>query len=772
MPTFPSNCSANQCTIDLSTSEYIYNNLWNIGGATGSQSITALSPTAWTTTWNWTVATEFSVLTYASLVRGWHFGWHFTAAATQLPIAVTSPLAVRAQATWTLSADANCRFDVLWDGWVHSSPPAGAETPTHEILIIPAYTRDLFFSGIYPREDTGVALGGLTWEVIKIEEPGVWDKLVFLIEGSDVTSTDFDFMEFVGYLVTNGYIPNTSYLSSVEFGPEIYKGSGSMSMTLNTVTVGEREVTRLTRLRPGAVPGQRTASGSFSGKAAHTIPGPITQLQPGAFPGQTYGSFARTPGGGGGGGAPDFPPGDLVERTGVKVHALFDLTVSKPTPYTWHLAPLDILTPEDGDTSFDPETVGVNINGIFYQGFIANYSGMASSAAIGGISGSEGVSLTIANSLGSGGPGRRFMDAFATNVPGYSEPYDLLTATLRVKLYWEDMPTSPMTIGDALHIQPDSPRWTANAGEASAVTLTFGRDERRYITLPTKTWSKQRFEHVPDSTENEAMAVWFGQNIRVPLVPLDEDGALWGIGASPADTPINSVSRLWTVRMDPSVPAGEPDQKPTAFPVKITAANEAVLEIASGNTGNLSDHTLKEAAQRFEIDSNGAFIHAVRLQLKRANAGTPCVGSISIQIVVDNDGLPGTTLVDRYASSEISALIVTSGTYADYDIPFQNNNEPRPAYIPPSMGLWVIVKYVKDTSGGAAGNMHLRIDAGGPYKQGVMATRDNTNDADWVLTGKHQRRAPVRKNFQGMGYLFRERATGEIDARAPVKVRR
>lgn len=431
-----------------------------------------------------------------------------------------------------------------------------------------------------------------------------------------------------------------------------------------------------------------------------------------------------------------------TERGGRLLHTLFEVSVSHPTPATWYLA-----------------TADVELDGQAYQGLVEGHGGVAAAAVLGGLGGASGVALTLTDTLGTGGPGRRFSDVFATPVPGYGEPYDLLTATLVTKLVFEARPTEALIVGSALYLQPDGYAWTQEGPDtAPTFQLTFGPDQRRYHTLPRATITTRRYPHAPEASIGQPIAVYLGRNLRVPLLALDPDGGLFLIGASPADTPLSAVSKLWTIRPEP----GADESTPTALPVQLTTGGQTMFSLTAGGT----DLTLTQAAQRIEIDGDGFFAYGVSLRLKRASGGTPCVGSITVAIRLDNDGLPGEDLVDPSATAEVDAQIVTSGTYADYVIPFQANNQARAVYIPGQRGVWVEIVYAQ-TSGG----MRLEVDNTGAYVKGILATKATATDETWKLTGRQQRRGPVRQDFTGVGYLLRADADGAITTRPPVRVR-
>jgi hypothetical protein len=437
----------------------------------------------------------------------------------------------------------------------------------------------------------------------------------------------------------------------------------------------------------------------------------------------------------------------ISERLGARVYTLFDLSVTHPTPHTWHLAAADL-----------------DVTGTVYRSLILEHTGVAASAALGGQGGVAGVGLTLDNGLGTGdGPGRKFMDTFVTPAPGYSEPYDLFTATLRARIWWEDLPFEPLIVTDGLLLQPESLVWRAAPSEPETVRLSFGPDLRRYRTLPRTTVSTQRYPHAPDGSIGQPVPVWFGAaaaKLRVPLLPLDTDGGLYLTGASPAATPLGGVSKLWTIRPNPG--AAESDD-PIALPVQLTSAGDAVVDLAGDGTS----HLLEAVAQRFEIAGDGAFVSRIRVRLKKVDATAPA-GSIAFRTVLDADGLPGETLVDPAATAELNAAVVTSTSYSAVAARLLDNSGAAvAAFMPGRRGLWQIVEYVKADE--SAGGLHIEVHSGGgAYRKGILATR--TEGGGWVLTGDQHRQPIVRDTYEGGGSLAQHVTFGNVYLKEPLSV--
>jgi hypothetical protein len=438
----------------------------------------------------------------------------------------------------------------------------------------------------------------------------------------------------------------------------------------------------------------------------------------------------------------------ISERLGARVYTLFDLTVTHPVLHTWHLAAADL-----------------DVTGTVYRSLILEHSGVAASAALGGVGGVGGVSLTLDNALGTGdGPGKKFMDTFVTPVPGYSEPYDLYTTTLRARIWWTDLPLEPLIVADGLLFQPDGFALRAAPGEPETVHMAFGQDQRRYRPLPRTTVSTQRYPHAPDGAIDQPVPVWFGSaaaKLRVPLVPLDTDGGLYLIGASPAATPLGGVSKLWTIRPNPG--AAESDD-PIALPVQLTTAGQSVLDLAGDGT----DQLLDSVAQRFVIDGDGAFLARIRVRLKKVDATAPA-GSLSFKIVLEADGLPGETLVDPAATAEVNAAVVTSTSYSAVTVRLLDNSGAAVAAFAPGhrRGLWCVIEYAKANE--SAGGLHIEVHSGGgTYRKGMLATR--TEGGGWVLTGDQHRQPIVRDTYEGGGSLAQHVTFGNVYLKEPVSV--
>jgi hypothetical protein len=138
-----------------------------------------------------------------------------------------------------------------------------------------------------------------------------------------------------------------------------------------------------------------------------------------------------------------------------------------------------------------------------------------------------------------------------------------------------------------------------------------------------------------------------------------------------------------------------------------------------------------------------------------------------VALHLDADGLPGDTLIDPAATAQIDASIVGTGVpFLPFDVPFQAQADTRAAFAFAGR-FWVVTKHARDA--GAGGALQMEIDATGAYTKGYMAKRATATDEAWVAVGKHVRRGPVRKDFTGIGYLFRNATTSGVAVLPPAK---
>ena len=215
----------------------LYNNWWGATGATGQQCIWGTCQNGdvigWVTNWSWNGGTG-SVLTYGSVVFGWHYGWPVPN--TGLPIPVTSTKAVNCGWDFTLTQTSGA-FDVVYDVWLHPTANAPTENPPYtdggqsdEVMIWLNQAGNPAPAG--PKVASGISIAGSTWNLFE-GSAGTWAIHSYVLT-SNTTTSAFDIMSFVKDLITRKLMPNTRYLTGVEAGVEVRTGTGSGTLTTNS----------------------------------------------------------------------------------------------------------------------------------------------------------------------------------------------------------------------------------------------------------------------------------------------------------------------------------------------------------------------------------------------------------------------------------------------------------------------------------------------------------------------------------------------------------
>src|SRR5262245_15736098 len=163
-------CSTPFCFLDLAPGVYVVNNTWNTAGATGSQSITVSSATAWTTVWDWTRPETNVVTSYAYAGRGWNYGvgWYYPPAQTGLPLAVATLPQILGTTVYSLLLNVLRGpqiYDISYDIWFHTQAlPASNDASAMELMIVLAES-----AGLQDwRPPTAIAtIDGHSWKVFR-----------------------------------------------------------------------------------------------------------------------------------------------------------------------------------------------------------------------------------------------------------------------------------------------------------------------------------------------------------------------------------------------------------------------------------------------------------------------------------------------------------------------------------------------------------------------------------------------------------------------------
>jgi hypothetical protein len=263
-------CSIKLWDADISAgvpATFAYNNLWNTRGARGFQRVTAYDGTSpsdplWSTTWDWKRGQGYTVTSYVSTVSGWHWGETYKLVTPPEPFETeglipqpgpllspptrSSVIPIKSTVEYVYEPNAACsgkraiicRYDVAYDLWFHDHVPHGGDTPTFELMVWLSYSWDDLWIGYTPIA-TGINIAGREWKIFHTASTNA--VFVPAERFSDLTPVTFTLSldQFINAAIE--HVPGFStdwYLSSVEFGIEVYQGKGTFKVNRYDLTIG------------------------------------------------------------------------------------------------------------------------------------------------------------------------------------------------------------------------------------------------------------------------------------------------------------------------------------------------------------------------------------------------------------------------------------------------------------------------------------------------------------------------------------------------------
>jgi hypothetical protein len=239
-PSHAATCATPFCTLDLDTTLWINNNTWGSENSPPgwSESITTNSLTSWRTDFVWPVAgnpqQDNAVKAYPSAVYGWHWGWSFPQANTKLPQQLGANYTATSTYNYTVDFGGGTG-NVAYDLWLTDVADPGSSTqPTDEIMI---WVNTSGGAGPCGAPTTsGIVLEGGTWTLSECQIPGyqyVWS----FVRSTNSPSGTLNLKNFIDWLRTNKGLGSGKYLATVEFGSEIFRGTGNLNVLNYTCKV-------------------------------------------------------------------------------------------------------------------------------------------------------------------------------------------------------------------------------------------------------------------------------------------------------------------------------------------------------------------------------------------------------------------------------------------------------------------------------------------------------------------------------------------------------
>ncbi len=167
----------------------------------------------------------YNVKAYPSIISGWHWGtW---SAGSGLPVRVGDRRSIVTSASIAVSNPGV--QNVAYDCWFHRiADPDNKTRPTDELMV---WMGRYGGAGPLGKLQERVTLGGATWDLSRGETG--WTVFSF-VRVTNAESWTINLRDFIDYLaVAKGWIEKEKYVTSVQFGSEIFKtdGDGSFRVT-------------------------------------------------------------------------------------------------------------------------------------------------------------------------------------------------------------------------------------------------------------------------------------------------------------------------------------------------------------------------------------------------------------------------------------------------------------------------------------------------------------------------------------------------------------
>ncbi|WP_406441999.1 endo-1,4-beta-glucanase [Streptomyces sp. NBC_01613] len=218
---------------------YVNNNLWGQDKATGSQCVwdnsRSGSTISWGTNYSWannSKGTDSDVKSYASTVLGWHWGWKVDKASTGLPIRVGDRKPVRTTWDFTLPSTPGT-MNVSYDLWLHAKNTADwQDQPTDEVMI---WLNRQGGAGPLGTKYGSVSLGGTQWDIY---QGNIGWNVYSFVRRTNTTRATLDLDDFTQALVRRKLLSNDKYVSGIESGTEVFKGTGRLDTKSYSVDIG------------------------------------------------------------------------------------------------------------------------------------------------------------------------------------------------------------------------------------------------------------------------------------------------------------------------------------------------------------------------------------------------------------------------------------------------------------------------------------------------------------------------------------------------------
>ncbi|BDI29618.1 hypothetical protein CCAX7_16690 [Capsulimonas corticalis] len=211
-------CNTNGCTLTLTGHITVRNNWWGVAstGASGWQDVWTNGSANWGSDFSWNAGNnQYGVKTFADTHDGWAWGgFNGSPFPQQINWGGSSWIKSTANNYWC-----NGTQDTIWDCFYSYSSNPGSSNPNTELEVW--LTASINPSGwIY-----NTTVDGVFYNVYY--QHGNWDILAYV--PSYASSRTVNIYDISKDACNHGRMSTNEYLLNIDFGPEIYQGSGSMN---------------------------------------------------------------------------------------------------------------------------------------------------------------------------------------------------------------------------------------------------------------------------------------------------------------------------------------------------------------------------------------------------------------------------------------------------------------------------------------------------------------------------------------------------------------
>ncbi|MFE1311557.1 endo-1,4-beta-glucanase [Streptomyces sp. NPDC058755] len=193
------------------------------------------STISWGTDYTWANSSkgrDSDVKSYAGTVLGRHWGWKTDRASTGLPVRVGDRKKITAKWSFALSSNPGT-MNVAYDLWLHAKGGADwPDQPTDEVMI---WLDRQGGAGPLGTKYGSVSLDGAMWDIYQGD---IGWKVYSFVRRTNTTSATLNLDDFTQALVRRKLLSNDKYLSGIEAGTEVFKGSGRQDTKSYSVDIG------------------------------------------------------------------------------------------------------------------------------------------------------------------------------------------------------------------------------------------------------------------------------------------------------------------------------------------------------------------------------------------------------------------------------------------------------------------------------------------------------------------------------------------------------